>query len=89
VKIVRESQVRDLQPGMTATQVRKILGSPSFVWRRDVFTSQRYPRNPDCAMRKPDVMWVYYSISKGSLCAYLASDEHLLCVERNDIVIAQ
>jgi hypothetical protein len=89
VKVVRESQVRDLRTGMTATQVGKILGSPSFVWRRNVFTSQRYPRNPHCAMREPDMMWIYYSVSKGSICVYFASDEHLLCVERNDIVIAQ
>jgi hypothetical protein len=86
---VSPKRLASVQVGSAADIVRKQLGSPSFIWSSKEFSSQRYPKSNSCSARDPATMWVYYNVSEGSACLYFDVHGNLVCVERNDILIAQ
>jgi hypothetical protein len=88
-KSVSDSRIYRLRRSMTDGEVRAVIGAPSFQWSRKIFSAQGYPKDQTCKLLAPDQMWIYFDLSRGSVCVYFGHDKRVLCVERNDIVVAQ
>src|SRR5437588_10942746 len=63
---------------MTATEVRKRIGRPSFEWSAGEFSKQGYPFDQKCVRNRPTTMWVYYDDRGTSACVYFDSHDHVL-----------
>lgn len=85
---VSDDRLESIKVGTSTEDVRRGLGSPSFVWSSRVFEGQHYPSTPTCAATRPAQMWVYYENYSPSAAVFFDSTGHVVCHERTLIVIA-
>jgi hypothetical protein len=85
---VSDAKLASVTVGESLQDVRRTLGTPSFIWPSRVFEPQHYPSTPACAALRPTQMWIYYDPNSPSATVFFNAAGHVVCQERALVVIA-